>query len=740
MCCVVLFVTHGRADQWRNYTAMNQTRAAIQHDDIIYVVTSGGMFTYSNDGDIIETLTTSEGLSGIDLTAIAGDQDGRIWIGASGGLLDGFDTNNRSWIRVRDIAQADFTQRDITTLVSRGDSLYVGTSFGVSVYSISRNEFNDSYIKFGDFPTQTPVTAIDYDQYYIWVATSRGVARGEIHDPLLAAPDRWRSFSTNDNLPTEYINDLILANGIPYAATDNGIAWYDGTTWNTIDDFIDREVRSLEYDGSTLFAATSRNVYRFNSGGIVSQYGPRVPDDIRSLTLTDGGIICLLNENGVAYLDTGEWVTITPPGPRSNVVTDISIDNNSTVWLATGHDGFGRGFYRFNPKAEDDERWHIYNSNTYPELLFNDYYRTFTAADGTTWISSWGRGIARITPEYDLIHYYRDEGLVGIITSPNFVVVGRAAEASDGAIWFSLYNNADRTPLTRLDPDTDEVTFYRNDRNTSATVLRDLIVDRFDTKWIISTVDGGAGQRGLFYFNEELSVGNNVNGWGIVTTTNGLPSNNINVLVEDNRGEIWIGTDAGLSTIANPQEPQATVRDIFVLQDQYINSIAVDPLNRKWIGTQEGVFLISADGTSLLEHYNVQNTANQLLANDVLSVAFDKSSGIAYFGTDRGLSSLVTVAVEPRAQFDELFIAPNPYRIPADHELKIDGLMRNSSLKILSVDGRLVRSFDSPGGRVAYWDGRDDAGRQVASGVYVVVGISEDGTEVGTSKVTVIRR
>jgi flagellar hook assembly protein FlgD len=89
---------------------------------------------------------------------------------------------------------------------------------------------------------------------------------------------------------------------------------------------------------------------------------------------------------------------------------------------------------------------------------------------------------------------------------------------------------------------------------------------------------------------------------------------------------------------------------------------------------------------------------------------------------------------------NDLFVAPNPFSVPAEFELKIDGLARNSSIKILSVDGRLVRSFSSPGGRIAHWDGRDEAGRHVASGVYIVVGYSEDGSEVGKAKVTVIRR
>ncbi len=66
--------------------------------------------------------------------------------------------------------------------------------------------------------------------------------------------------------------------------------------------------------------------------------------------------------------------------------------------------------------------------------------------------------------------------------------------------------------------------------------------------------------------------------------------------------------------------------------------------------------------------------------------------------------------------------------------------MANSSLKILTIDGKLVREIKTPGGRIGFWDGKDDRGNVVASGVYVLVGFTEDGSQTGTGKVAVIRR
>lgn len=739
--CIVPQFLFAASGEWRNFTAMHEARAAVQFDDVLYVVTSGGMFGYTNNGEIIETLTTSEGLSAIDLTAVAVDDGGMIWIGTKGGYIDGYDPTDRSWRRVTDITRADFPLRDITTLATRGDTLFVGTSFGVSIYSISRNEFNDSYIKLGSFPTQTPVTSVAFDDEYLWIGTTLGVARGQIDDPLLAAPDRWTTYSTGDNIPHEHINDVVIKDGAAFVATPNGIARYDGNAWVSINGFAGSEVRALNIFGSVIFAATDREIYTIDQNGITGAYGPRLPGEIYSLARYQDSVIGVMKDNGIARLVGNDWATTIPEGPETNILTHLYVDRESNVWLATGTGAFGRGFYKYNPSADTGEKWKTYTVQKYSELRSNAYYRVSGTSDGTVWASSWGRGITSVKQDGSLRNFYLDDGLVGITTSPEFVVAGKAAEDSEGNIWFSVYNRADGRPLAKWDPETDSFTFFRNERNSSAMQLGDIIIDRFDTKWIISSFSGTlGGQDALFYFSEYESIGSNIGGWGMVTTAHGLPSNSINAIVKDNRGEIWIGTNQGLAVIVNPREPQASVRDIFTLRDHVINTIEVDPLNRKWVGTQEGVFLLSPDGTQLLEQYNVRNTNNKLVADDVLSIAFDDNTGIVYFGTDQGVSSLRTVAVAPKVTFDELFISPNPYLLPSEYRIKIDGLVRNASVKILSVDGRLVRSFDSPGGRIAYWDGRDDAGREVASGIYIVVGISEDGTEVGKSKVTVIRR
>jgi hypothetical protein len=203
-----------------------------------------------------------------------------------------------------------------------------------------------------------------------------------------------------------------------------------------------------------------------------------------------------------------------------------------------------------------------------------------------------------------------------------------------------------------------------------------------------------------------------------------------------------VGTNTGLSIIVNPRSPKAQggIRRVFIAFQEYINDIAIDPIGNKWVGTKDGVFVLSSDGTALLAQYTVENTSGKLIDNDVRAVAFDDQRGIAYFGTGKGLSSLATTAVAPVENFGGLSISPNPFYLPSAKGLQIDGLVRDSNIKILTVNGRLVREFASPGGRIAFWDGHDSAGILVPSGIYFIIASSAEGEQLTTAKVAVLRK
>jgi flagellar hook assembly protein FlgD len=137
--------------------------------------------------------------------------------------------------------------------------------------------------------------------------------------------------------------------------------------------------------------------------------------------------------------------------------------------------------------------------------------------------------------------------------------------------------------------------------------------------------------------------------------------------------------------------------------------------------------------------YNSKNSP--LLSDIILNLAIDQNTGTIYVSTDAGIISLKTTSVKPIDSFSGLRIFPSPFRIKNDtNTLTIDGLIANTDIKILTISGKLVREFSSPGGRVAYWDGRNDGGSLVSSGIYIIVAYDNEGNSVASGKIAIIRQ
>jgi hypothetical protein len=227
-----------------------------------------------------------------------------------------------------------------------------------------------------------------------------------------------------------------------------------------------------------------------------------------------------------------------------------------------------------------------------------------------------------------------------------------------------------------------------------------------------------------------------------LTADDGLPSNGVTTIVVDLDGQVWVGTDRGIGIIVDPENPKRSggIANYVPLRGEPVNCIAVDALNQKWVGTPTGVVVLSPDGTQQITTYSVKSTDGRLIEDDIKSIAIDDRNGTVYFGTLNGLASLTTVAAAPKLSFDKLLISPNPFIVPNTTQATIDGLVENTTLKILSIDGRLVRQIRTPGGRIGFWDGKDEKGEFVSSGVYIVVASSDKDDAVAKAKIAVIRR
>ena len=175
----------------------------------------------------------------------------------------------------------------------------------------------------------------------------------------------------------------------------------------------------------------------------------------------------------------------------------------------------------------------------------------------------------------------------------------------------------------------------------------------------------------------------------------------------------------------------------YLLNGEQVNAIAVDGSNRKWIGTESsGLYLMSEDGVETVEHFTTDNSP--LLSDKILYISINPATGVVWVGTDAGLMSYQSDASDPMPDFSSAYAYPNPVREDYQGVITITGLMDETVVNILDSGGNLVCETRSNGG-IAVWDGRNGAGKHVASGTYTALCNEPDGKHT-VVKILVMRR
>jgi hypothetical protein len=284
-----------------------------------------------------------------------------------------------------------------------------------------------------------------------------------------------------------------------------------------------------------------------------------------------------------------------------------------------------------------------------------------------------------------------------------------------------------------------------------------IFVDSNDNLWI-PLIDIGNNGKGLLVVDpgqdpfddsddtyRKLTTGNN---------SGNLPDDNVIALTEDKNGEVWIGTNRGLARFIFPNfivssnnpsdftaqwlinaDTSATSR--FLLRDVSVSAIAVNSSNQKWVGSSnQGLWLLNEDGSEILARYTADSSP--LISDNILDIAIDDETGEVFISTDLGLISIIETAILPVSKMDELKVYPNPFVYANHNQIIIDDLSEETSIKVVGSDGSVFANINSRGGRIV-WNALDDHGNELASGVYFIVALDNNGSEKGIGKVVIIR-
>jgi hypothetical protein len=274
--------------------------------------------------------------------------------------------------------------------------------------------------------------------------------------------------------------------------------------------------------------------------------------------------------------------------------------------------------------------------------------------------------------------------------------------------------------------------------------LKNMVVNHQGQAWI-----PGPANQGLYVYQSNKYFG--TASWKQLNTSKSsgnLPSNNVLSVALDNTGAIWVGTDNGIG-IFNCGDISKDVCDAYLptiknsngflgllLQRESVNCIAVDGANRKWVGTQNGAWLLSADGGSIIEHFTKNNSP---LPNDtILQILIEPQYGNVFFNTANEMVSYKGFATEGAASQSEIKIFPNPVPPNYNGPIAFRGLVENALVKITDISGSLVFETRALGGQ-AIWNGKSLTGNKVATGIYLVFVRDEMGNEKTVGKIVITK-
>ena len=279
---------------------------------------------------------------------------------------------------------------------------------------------------------------------------------------------------------------------------------------------------------------------------------------------------------------------------------------------------------------------------------------------------------------------------------------------------------------------------YPIQKGFSATNLKKILVDKNDLSWII-----GPKQQGIVLFQKQ----NNQAIWRQLNTGKGsgnLPSMEVTAIAEDRDGSIWVGTDNGIAifqcnTINEACDAylpivQGNGFNGYLFQRETIHSISIDGANRKWIGTNNGAWLISKDGTEVLQHFTTENSP--LPDNTVLSIGIEPTDGDVFFFTKNEIISFKSDATESSKSQSAIKIYPNPIAPNYNGPITIKNLVDNALVKITDINGQLMMQTRALGGQ-AVWNGRDQYQQKVASGIYLIFARDDMGNEKAVGKILI---
>lgn len=726
--------------EWKSYTSMRSVQdiALSSDSNMIWVATSGGAFRIDlRNGNGVTAYRTTDGLTENDIASICTDRAGNVYFGERSGGFDVLRASTGTVQRRLEIRnQEGLTDRTINNLYASGDRIYLATAFGLSIYNPTGNGFFVTTVnRIGDLPQADSVLDVVESNGRLYLAMNEGIASAPLSAEL-TIPNVWTRARFN-----AHPSSIIEFRGALIVGTDSGVFRFAGAdTLVRIDGFGSAAVVGLVARRDSLLVLTSDGVLHVSSdlqGIRTENIASEIGATPAALSATyDGFALVGTQERGIYFgSPRGFDQHFFPEGPVANEVTDLIFVSEKNQ-LYSSHSKLGLS--AFSPLAGD---WFDYAAGG--EVPQRQYERlVFDGVRDVVWASTFGGGIYKVHNfgseqiTYDWIT--EQNGLQPQVTG-SFIVAGDGIIDRDGRYCVANWAASGRGLVITSDGSTFSASPLApaSDQGISwGSVTQD-----HEGNYWVATQHSEPLARGLFWSRRrDQAYGSILGGPGLQ-----IENRNINAVLTDQDDGIWLGTDAGVQILSNPyaieqSNPTFYFRSVKLLDQQVVHAIAVDGVGNKWVATERGIFVVSPDGTDSVAHFSTENSP--LIDDRVQAITIDQERGEVYAGTPSGISRFSTIFTGGKADYSGIRVYPNPLVQTSESspEVTIDGLVAGSTVKVFTLNGKLVASINGTNlGSTVKWDGRDSMGHVVTSGLYLITATSQSSGDNGEAKLVIVR-
>ncbi|MTI20142.1 T9SS type A sorting domain-containing protein [Fulvivirga sp. RKSG066] len=728
---------------WRTHFSFNQVNHIANAEDVVFAAGKNGIFIFDKSDNSISKVTALDGLQKGTVSALAYKQDiNTLFLGYESGNIDLVDYNDGRTIQNFDFSSNTQIQgsRKVNHFNFVEDVAFISTDYGVLKFDLNKREVKETYRQLGldadSIPQELKVSQSTIYNDSLFIATAQGVLAANITQNINLVDYRsWRRYNMSDSIPAVEISVIATVNNKVIAGIDdNGLYSYGNGTWKEEGILVNTDFKSFKIQNEPIIV-TAGEVYRLQDD--LSPTLITIPEYSNSEfteALLDGeGSLWVGSLNrGLVSNFTGSFDSYLPSGPSSNDVFRLqyidgqiyAVAGGFSVGVATGRAG---EFYTFS-----DATWSSFGEeqeeNKIPE--FNDIVDV-ARVNSKIYLASFGYGLLEINQNDFQVFDETNSPLINT-NPPDRNVKISAIESINNSLWVLNYGS---NQVHQLSADS-QWQSYSIPTSVASFAIDFIIVN--SALWLIIDQDNGGG---ILVFDPDTGdtryLTSNIN-------SGGLPSDIVNSLTIDKEGLVWVGTDVGVSVFTNTSGvfngSVDAVEPIFenrqLLRDEEITDIEIDGGNRKWIGTNRGVWLFDEQADNQLRFFNIDNSP--LPSNQIIDIEIEPTTGEVFFATPQGMVSWRSTATESGDEHTNVEIFPNPVRENFNGTVGISGLASDVDVRITDVSGKLIWKTKANGG-TATWRVRDYNGNRAATGVYLVFSSSEDGEETFVGKIAVIK-